>query len=173
MPRNVEIKARLSDLNAVLQRVQEIADQGPYEIEQDDTFFCCDSGRLKLRQLAPDDGKLIFYRRADQSGPKESFFVHCTTSDPAGLREVLSLAYGRAGRVFKHRTLFHIGRTRIHIDQVTGLGNFLELEVMLSEEEPAEAGEREAKQLMDKIGIKPSQLIKTAYVDLLVNASPI
>jgi len=159
MARNVEIKARLSDLAATLERVREMADQGPIEIEQDDTFFNCDAGRLKLRQLSPDEGSLIFYRRINQTGPKESI-----------VRHPLQIAYGEGGRVVKHRTLFHIGRTRIHIDQVKGLGSFLELEVMLSDGELIEAGVTEAEKIMKNIGIVPSQLIDKAYVDLLVEA---
>ena len=72
--------------------------------------------------------------------------------------------------MIKHRTLFHIGRTRIHIDQVKGLGSFLELEVMLSDGELIEAGVIEAEKIMKNIGIVASQLIDKAYVDLLVEA---
>jgi len=77
------------------------------------------------------------------------------------------LAYGQAGRVRKHRTLFLAGRTRIHLDKVEGLGDFLELEVVLEEGESAEKGVQEAHGLMAKLGIEPSQLIEDAYVDLL------
>jgi predicted adenylyl cyclase CyaB len=77
------------------------------------------------------------------------------------------LAYGQVGRVKKHRKLFLVGRTRVHLDEVEGLGHFLELEVVLADDEPAEAGVREARGLMEKLDIKPHQLIEDAYVDLL------
>ena len=51
MPRNVEIKARVGDLAQLRARAQAIADSGPFEIQQDDTFFVCHNGRLKLRTL--------------------------------------------------------------------------------------------------------------------------
>ena len=105
MARNVEIKARIESVETVVPRVAALADQGPIEIVQDDTFFACDSGRLKLRAFSGGEGQLIFYRRPDQAGPKESFFVISPTAAPDTLREALSLAYGRAGRVRKHRTL--------------------------------------------------------------------
>jgi len=37
---------------------------------------------------------------------------------------------------------------------------------MLSEGEPCEAGIREARELMEKLGIQPSQLVPGAYIDL-------
>ena len=167
MARNVEIKARIASVETVAPRVAALADQGPIEIVQDDTFFACDSGRLKLRAFSSEEGQLIFYRRPDQAGPKESFFVISPTTAPDTLREALSLAYGRAGRVHKHRTLYLIGRTRVHLDRVDDLGHFLELEVVLSEGEPMEPGVAEAQRIMTALGIAPDQLIEGAYVDLL------
>ena|SRR5690349_11445923 len=167
MPRNIEIKASIANLGAVASKAAAIADQGPFELEQDDTFFPCESGRLKLRAFSGDSGELIFYRRPDQPGPKESFYLLSRTSAPDTLRDTLSLAYGQAGRVRKRRTLFLVGRTRVHLDSVENLGQFLELEVVLNDGESAEAGIREAHELMAKLGVEPSQLIEGAYVDLL------
>jgi adenylate cyclase class IV len=67
--------------------------------------------------------------------------------------------------------LFLVGRTRVHLDRVDGLGHSLELEVVLADAEPTEAGVREAYELMHKLGIEPSQLIEGAYVDLLASLS--
>jgi predicted adenylyl cyclase CyaB len=167
MPRNIEIKARIASLADIAMLVEAFADEGPIEIFQDDTFFRCESGRLKLRSFGANDGELIFYRRANQNGPKESFYIRTPTSAPDTLREALSLAYGTGGRVIKHRTLFLVGRTRVHLDQVEGLGQFLELEVVLEEHEAGEIGVSEAQSLMARLGISPSQLIDAAYVDLL------
>ncbi|AFM26671.1 class IV adenylate cyclase [Desulfomonile tiedjei] len=167
MARNIEIKAHIESVEALAPKAAAIADKGPIEIVQDDTFFRCNSGRLKLRVFSNKEGELIFYRRPDQPGPKESFFLRSPTSTPDTLRDSLSLAYGQAGRVRKHRTLYLVGRTRIHLDRVEGLGHFLELEVLLEEGELAEAGIREAHELMAKLGIAPEQLIEGAYVDLL------
>ena len=167
MPRNVEIKARIESVEALLPRVREIADSGPSEIFQDDTFFSCPNGRLKLRAFSETSGELIFYQRPDSAGPKESFYVISPTASPNTLREVLSLAYGQTGRVRKCRTLFMMGRTRIHLDVVEGLGHFLELEVVLTEGESAEDGIAVAHALLARLGISPQQLIEGAYVDLL------
>lgn len=170
MARNIEIKARVADLDAMRARAAAIADQGPVEIPQDDTFFSCPSGRLKLRAFSNEAGELIFYRRADAHGPKESFYLRSPTSAPDALRESLSLAYGETGRVRKHRTLFLAGRTRIHLDRVEGLGSFLELEVVLADDEPPANGVAEAHRLMERLGITSALLVEGAYVDLLRKA---
>jgi len=148
-------------------RVAAIADRGPIEIRQDDTFFACGRGRLKLRAFSPEAGELIFYQRADQTGPKESFYVVAPTASPDAVRDVLSRACGQAGRVRKTRMLYHAGRTRVHLDRVDGLGDFVELEVVLVDGEPAHRGAAEAEALMVRLGIAASALIDAAYVDLL------
>ena len=170
MARNVEIKARLESVEALLPRAAALADRGPIEIRQDDTFFRCGNGRLKLRDFLDGSGELIFYRRGNVAGPKESFYLRSPTTTPGVLRESLTLAYGQAGRVVKRRTLFLVGRTRIHLDRVEGLGHFLELEVVLDENEATAAGEREARLLMDRLGIEPQQLVEGAYVELFGEA---
>jgi predicted adenylyl cyclase CyaB len=166
MPRNIEIKARIPSVAALLPKAAALADQGPSVILQDDTFFRCDAGRLKFRAFSQKEGELIFYRRPDQKGPKESFYIRTPTSDPDSLRESLALAYGALGRVKKRRTLFIAGRTRIHLDEVEGLGQFIELEVALRDGEASDAGTREAHELMARLGIGQEQLVQGAYIDL-------
>lgn len=167
MARNVEIKARVEDLPALEARAAALADRDPMDIAQDDTFFHCATGRLKLRRFSASEGELIFYRRADASGPKESFYLRTPTSEPDALRETLAQAWGVAGRVIKQRKLFLAGRTRIHLDRVQGLGDYMELEVVLRDGESAEAGLQEAQTLMQRLHIAPAQLVAGAYVDLL------
>ncbi len=167
MPRNVEIKARIGDLETLARRAAALADQGSVEIVQDDTFFPCPNGRLKLRTFADGVGELILYQRADEAGPKESRFERVPVPDAAALRELLARAYGTAGRVRKERTLYLAGRTRLHLDRVEGLGDFLELEVVLAEGEPVAAGVAEARALLGRLGISDTQLVEGSYRDLL------
>ncbi|MGO4306814.1 class IV adenylate cyclase [Cupriavidus sp. RAF12] len=167
MARNVEIKARIASIEALLPRAAALANHGPERIEQDDTFFTCPNGRLKLRAFHADSGQLIFYARPDQAGPKESFYILSPTASPDTLRAALSAAHGETGRVRKVRTLFLVGRTRVHLDRVEGLGDFLELEVVLADGEPVEHGVAEAHALMASLGVDAGALIKGAYVDLL------
>jgi adenylate cyclase class IV len=171
MARNVEIKARVADPSALRARAAALADGGPVEIAQDDTFFPCPNGRLKLRAFGPGDaagpGELIFYQRADRAGPKTSVYRRTPTADPEGLREALTQAWGAVGRVRKQRTLYRVGRTRVHLDRVEGLGDFVELEVVLADGEAPAAGEAEAQALMARLGIDAAALVEGAYLDLL------
>ncbi len=171
MPRNIEIKARIESVQSLSPKAAALADEGPVEIVQDDTFFNCENGRMKLRVFSATESELIFYRRANRQGPKESFYIRSPTASPDTLREALTLAYGQAGRVQKHRTLFLVGQTRVHLDQVKDLGHFLELEMVLNERESAELGIALAHSLMVKLGVDASQLIEEAYVDLLAQRS--
>lgn len=173
MPQNIEIKARLSDFSRVETAARQLADSGPQLIEQEDVFFNCGigNGRLKLRILSPGRGELIHYHRPDQAGPKTSEYLITRTGDPAGLRKVLTRAHGVRAVVVKTRHLYLAGRTRIHLDRVEGLGDFLELEVVLAENEPVEAGHAEATDLMSTLGIGTPDLVPGAYVDLLERQS--
>ena len=167
MARNIEFKARVASLAAVESLAAALSGKEPVAIAQDDTFFACPDGRLKLRAFSDGTGELIFYRRADDTRPKESFYVISPTSSPDTLRDALGLAYGVIGRVRKQRLLFMAGRTRIHLDRVEGLGEFLELEVVLRDGESAEAGMAEARELLASLRIAPEQLVSGAYLDLL------
>jgi predicted adenylyl cyclase CyaB len=167
MARNVEIKARIAGVAALAPLAARLADGAPTLIDQDDTFFGCPNGRLKLRDQFADGAELIFYQRADVSGPKESFYLRVAVADPAAMRTLLTLAHGLAGRVRKRRMLFLAGRTRIHLDTVEDLGEFLELEVVLRDGESVGDAEAEARRIMAALGVGPEALVEGAYVDCL------
>jgi adenylate cyclase len=169
MPSNVEIKARLRDRDRVERLVRERADHGPEFIVQEDVFFPCEAGRLKLRRFSDDRGELIFYRRLDAEGPTESEFHKGPTSDPAAMALAMKAALGEIGTVRKRRTLFLIGQTRVHLDEVEDLGDWLELEVVLEAGQTAEDGAAVAHGLMSLLGIDEDDLEARAYVDLLLS----
>lgn len=167
MPRNVEIKARANDPARLRALALELADGAPVAIEQDDTFFATAAGRLKLRAFADGRGELIFYDRPDRAGPRTSSYAIAPVGDAAALRAVLAAALPVRGRVRKRRELLLAGRTRIHLDRVEGLGEFLELEVVLAADEGIAAGEAEARALMARLEVAPGDLVAGAYLDLL------
>ena len=170
MARNVEIKARIDSIEALLPLALDLANGPPEAIAQDDTFFVCSIGRLKLRVFADGRGELIAYARPDATGPKTSDYVIAPVSDPDALRATLARALGIGGRVVKQRTLLLVGRTRVHLDRVEGLGDFLELEVVLLDGERADDGIVVAHDLLRTMGVDTAQLVSGAYVDLLRQA---
>ena len=167
MARNVEIKARARRLAEITAVAKTFSAGLPEIAEQTDVFFRTSKGRLKLRILSPTHGKLIYYDRPDQPGPKTSTYSISTTDEPLSLRTVLTEAYGEEIVVRKFRTLIILGRTRVHIDQVENLGDFVELEVVLADGESDVDGVAEAYAIMDKLGIEESDLVEGAYADLL------
>ncbi len=167
MPANIEIKARVRDFAEIKSRAEKLSDTPVEVIPQEDTFFNVPQGRLKLRILASDNAQLIFYTRPDQEGPKRSDYHIARISDPENLKRVLELAYGIRGVVKKTRYLYLIGQTRVHLDDVDGLGQFMELEVVMREGQGDAVGQAIAEGLMTNLRVERSDLIDGAYMDLL------
>jgi len=167
MAKNVEVKARLRDPGAVREAAARLAGGPEHLLVQEDTFFFSPRGRLKLRVFPEGRGELIAYDRPDAAGPKTSSYEVVPVEDPARMKAALSAALGVRGVVRKRRTLLLAGRTRIHLDEVEGLGDFLELEVVLREGEDPAAGEAEAERLLESLGVAPGERVSGAYLDLL------
>ncbi len=172
MGRNVEIKARVRDLAAVRSVAASLASRAGVVIEQADTFFVVPRGRLKIRELAGGSGELIAYERPDDAGPKASDYRLVGCADPAALARALAVVLPVRGHVRKRRELFIVGRTRVHLDEVEQLGSFVELEVVLDDDEPAAAGRLEAEALMKALSISAADLVSGAYIDLLESSHP-
>ena len=167
MPRNIEIKARIDSVEALLPTAQQIAGAEPEVLDQDDTFFVVAHGRLKLREFADGSAELIHYQRPDSADAKASDYVRVPIPDAAALREALARGLGLRGRVQKRRWLLMAGATRIHLDRVEGLGDFMELEVVLTPEQSDSDGIRIAEGLMQALGLAHAPRLAGAYLDLL------
>jgi predicted adenylyl cyclase CyaB len=167
VPSNIEIKARARDFHEIRRRVQELSGQPGEVIPQEDIFFNTSQGRLKLRILSGNKGQLIYYTRPDQEGPKRSDYHISHTSDPANLKRVLELAYGIRGVVRKTRYLYLVGQTRVHLDDVEGLEQFMELEVVMQDGQSDAEGKAIAEGLMASLGVERSDLLEGAYMDLI------
>lgn len=173
MPRNIEIKARLdAGVEALLPRACAVAGSEPQRIAQDDTFFHVARGRLKLREFADGSAELIHYQRADGAEVRASDYVRVPVSDPRALREALARACGEVGRVRKQRWLLIVEAagfsTRIHLDRVDGLGDFIELEVVLQDRQTDAQGQATAEALMLALGLGEAARLPGAYMDMLV-----
>lgn len=167
MPENVEIKARLRDPDRAEQIATRLSGGQGEVLRQMDVFFPCEGARLKLRMFGSDSGELIRYVRPDRADARSSRYVIARTPDPRNLLEILTATLGTAGTVTKTRHICLVGQTRVHIDEVEGLGSFLELEVVLEPGQSESEGQRIAERLLSEFGIGPDQLIAKAYIDLL------
>lgn len=165
MPVNIEIKAKAADWAAQLKAGLALADRSE-RLVQSDTFFNCANGRMKLREQRGAADYLVFYRRAGLKGPKTSTYSLVPVRDAAGTKKALASALGVTKKVFKKRLVCFVGRTRVHFDEVRGLGRFIELEVVLKTGDSLAAGRREAASLMKALGIKKAHLLAGAYADL-------
>ena len=165
MPKNVEIKASIRDRAALLARAKTLWG-APKRLVQKDRFYPCPNGRLKLRLQKPGPSYLIAYSRPNRRGPKTSRYLTAVAPAPEALAACLRAALGAGPVVSKTRLLFMAGRTRVHVDSVAGLGDFLELEVVLRRGEGAAAGRKEALRLMELLGVRPEDLVEGAYADL-------
>jgi predicted adenylyl cyclase CyaB len=170
LPSNIEIKARIQDFPEIQSRAEKLSDTPVQVVPQEDIFFNTPQGRLKLRMLSEGQGQLIYYTRPDREGPKRSDYHIYPTSDPENLKRILAKVYGIRGVVRKTRYLYLVGQTRVHLDDVEGLGKFLELEVVMQGGQSDAEGQAIAEALMASLGVERGDLLEGAYMDLLAPA---
>jgi predicted adenylyl cyclase CyaB len=168
VPKNIEIKAVDRDPGRTRVVAAELARSDGRVLHQEDVFFPVGAGRLKLRILSDTCGELIFYDRPDTAEPKPSEYVIYETQHPLKLRHLLGTALGETVVVKKTRHVYLVGQTRIHLDDVEGLGSFLELEVVLRPGQDPSEGRAIAQELMEALGVTARDLVPCAYADLLL-----
>ena len=165
---NVEIKARCQDPEKVRRYLSEHNAEFKGVDEQTDTYFDVPHGRLKLRE-GNIENNLIFYERHDQHGPKQSRFHLVKIEDAAGLKEVLSKSNAVKTVVKKKREIYYIGNVKFHIDEVPGLGSFVETEAgnILADLSQDEL-QQQCDFYMSELKIRQEDLIGNSYSDMLM-----
>jgi predicted adenylyl cyclase CyaB len=137
--------------------------------EQTDTYFIVPNGRLKLRE-GNIENNLIYYERNNQAGPKSSHFNLVKIEDATGLKEVLTKSMGIKVVVAKKREIYYIDNVKFHIDEVPGLGSFVEIE---AGNVIKDFSEKELKEQCDfylkELRIKQEDLLISSYSDMLLN----
>ena len=163
--RNIESKFRYADHEAVLARALAAGATDEGFLHQIDQFYEVAKGRLKLRTVDGRGSELLAYDRAEAVESRTSDYGWYSTSDPASLADVLDRALRRAGVVEKMRHLLILRNTRIHLDDVVGLGRFAELETVMSTRSDDEAA-AEHDQVITTLGLGGAERIAVGYVDL-------
>jgi homotetrameric cytidine deaminase len=167
--RNVELKARDPDPARTLELALALgaADEG--EIVQRDTYFGGSRARVKLREQTPGDDELIAYRRPDDERARVSEYLRVAVPDAAALKEALDAAYGTRVIVAKTRRLLLWENVRIHLDDVEGLGTYMELEALAPTDGDLEAAREKVARLRQELGIDDANLVSGSYSDLLLD----
>jgi len=166
MPVNIEIKARCADPEKVAEILSGLKADHKGTDHQVDTYFNVEEGRLKLRE-GDIENNLIYYKRSDHAGPKRSdVILYPATRDP-NLKHILEETMGVLVVVDKQRDIYFIDNVKFHIDNVEGLGTFVEIEAI--GEEGEEFGlNRQCRHFMEVLNIGDEQLISISYSDLLL-----
>jgi homotetrameric cytidine deaminase len=163
--RNVEVKARDADPAATLERALALgaADEGI--LRQRDTYFVVPRGRLKLREQEPGVAQLISYERPDEPAARTSDYHLIDVASPDDVRSALDRALGILAVVEKRRRLLLWEGVRIHLDDVDGLGAFVELEAVAAPGSDLSAEREKVARLTSELEL--GDPIAGSYADLL------
>ena len=176
MPKNIELKVRCTAQNlAETERcLQRLVSSSLSVLHQIDHYYAVPSGRLKMRWTDENDAELIRYHRPDVMCARLSAYERMALPVETGveLDRVLTESLGRIARVDKIRTVGVLGRTRVHLDTVVGLGCFVELETMLDDGADDErAGRAEYENVVKLLGLHAFEPIAGSYSDLLIKGA--
>lgn len=165
---NFELKAKSKNIEWIRDYLKENCTRNVGKDFQKDTYFLTRKGRLKLRE-GNIENSLIFYNRPDLDGPKQSDVNLVRLSPESGVRETLRKANGIKVVVNKSREIFFIDNVKFHIDEVEGLGSFIEIEAIDSD--GSYGLEKLQKQCDEYIGIFKIQnddFLNNSYSDMIL-----
>jgi adenylate cyclase, class 2 len=165
---NVEIKARCNSPETLRDYLlKNNADFRGTDF-QTDTYFNVKNGRLKLRE-GNIENNLIYYERNNQAGPKSSSFILTKIHDADKLKESLASADGIKVVVKKKREIYYIKNVKFHIDEVDGLGVFLEIEAgNIGADLSKDELQKQCEFYMKQFEIDEKDLIEVSYSDILM-----
>jgi homotetrameric cytidine deaminase len=166
---NVELKARDPDPARTLERALALGAEDRGELVQRDTYFGGVRGRLKLREQEPGGAELIAYERPDDPEPEVSDYTLAPVGDPEALREALDRSLGTVVVVAKRRRLLLWDGVRIHLDDVEGLGTFLEFEAVAAPGSDLTADRAKVERLRAELAVADDALVAGGYADLLLD----
>lgn len=165
--KNIELKARCPNLDDTRAKAKSLGATFAETMNQVDTFFFTRGGRLKLREINGQRAELIAYHRANHAESRASEYTVIPVSDAPTVKQALGKTLGVKQQVIKTRELWMWRNVRIHLDQVKGLGSFLEFEAVVSPEADETASNRNIAELRTALQIQNHQLIGQSYADLL------
>lgn len=163
----IEIKARATDHDRARAVLRERNARFVGLDHQVDTYFRAAAGRLKLREGAIEN-TLIHYQREDVSGPKHSQVSLFANPPGSTLKGILRDALGIDVIVDKQREIYFLDNVKVHLDEVAGLGTFVEIEAIDGDgSRSLEALRAQCEELMRAFGIRAQDLLALSYSDLV------
>lgn len=165
---NIEIKAHCKNPDQVRNALLDLNADFRGVDEQTDTYFHTPNGRLKLRQGVIENN-LIYYEREELKGIKQSFFRLAAVNDPENLKQILEKAYGTKVVVVKKREIFYISNVKFHLDEIAGLGTFVEIEASsIGSDLTATELRQQCEAYIQKFDIRPEDFINRSYSDMIL-----
>ncbi|MGB0525137.1 MAG: class IV adenylate cyclase [Flammeovirgaceae bacterium] len=165
---NVEIKAYLHEAESVRHKLKEKNALFKGVDHQIDTYFESKQGRLKLRE-GNIESALIYYERQNQAGPKTSDILLYKSVDTAALKPILHKVLEPLVVVDKKREIYFVNNVKFHIDEVDGLGQFVEIEAI---DATGEIGKEkllaQCQYYMELFHIQEQDLLEVSYSDLML-----
>lgn len=168
MARNIELKARCSDLDAAAAVCRRLGAPLQWTRRQTDTYFRVAHGRLKLRQEEPGVAVLVEYHRANASAARECRYTLTPAPHAEETLDALSARHGVLVQVVKTRSLYLLAHVRIHLDRVDGLGTFIEFEAVMGPQHDDAATHARLAELCAAFGIADEDLVPVSYSNLLM-----
>lgn len=166
---NIELKARCSTPERIRKLLEEREADFKGTDHQVDTYFNVPEGRLKLRE-GTIENNLIFYQRANKAAAKKSNIELVSFKDTGGIKSLLTSALGVKVVVDKTREIYFIDNVKFHIDEVTQLGSFVEIEAIDKNRNIGELTLRQQCKFYRKLfDIREEDLVAESYSDLLLD----
>jgi adenylate cyclase class IV len=167
--KNVELKAELREPQLAVALVRRLGASRIGIIHQVDTYFRVPDCRLKKRQAQLDGHaepvEWIRYERPDRTQPKVSNFR--IYSEAEAIKRFGSAPLPVRVVVDKTRDLWMIDAVRIHLDDVAGLGRFLEVEVLVTPRQNVARSHARLAQIRRHLAPVLGEPIACSYSDML------
>ncbi len=167
---NIEIKYRLNSCRYIKQQLKTHPEiRFAEQIYQRDVYFDVPDGRLKIRFQEGKPAQLIRYFRDDQPTARISDYTIEVLDNPIARVAELQQQYGILGQVEKWRELYFFRNVRIHLDNVTTLGWFLEFESVITPDTPHAVAAQNLKEVQQALAQCLTTPIDVSYINLLLN----
>jgi len=144
MPSNLELKIKVKSYENIKKALKKINAEFVGVLNQKDIYYKCKTGLLKLR-IENGNHTLIKYNRAEKSKDDRYSEYYLIKISEGKSEKIFSELFGIETVVEKKRLLYLYKNTRIHLDVIKKLGNYLELETLVLN------GKRDAKKRFDEM----------------------